>query len=98
MQINPRTSLAWCVKAALIVACWIACFYGTFFGLQSFAVHPLSPSDESAIFTMSMSSGARHQVLWLAATVHCRRPSGCKTPGMVQCCSKACYRSSADRP
>lgn len=46
VQINPRTSRAWCVKAALIVTCWVACFYGTFFGLQSFAVHPLPPSDE----------------------------------------------------
>ena len=45
MQVNPRTSRAWCVKAAVIVACWVACFYGTFFGLQSFAVHPRPLSD-----------------------------------------------------
>ena len=38
MQINPRTSLAWCLKAVLIVGCWIVSFYGTFFGLQSFMV------------------------------------------------------------
>ncbi|CAK0758443.1 hypothetical protein CVIRNUC_002620 [Coccomyxa viridis] len=40
-EINPRTSRAWCVKAALIVTCWVACFYGTFFGLQSFAASAL---------------------------------------------------------
>ena len=45
VQINPRTSRAWCVKAALIVTCWVACFYGTFFGLQSFAVYSRPLSD-----------------------------------------------------
>ena len=41
MQINPRTSLAWCLKAVLIVGCWIISFYGTFFGFQSFMVRLL---------------------------------------------------------
>ena len=37
-QINPRTSLLWCVKAACILACWAASMYCTFFVRQSFAV------------------------------------------------------------
>ncbi|CAL5227084.1 g9990 [Coccomyxa viridis] len=40
-EINPRTSLAWCLKAVLIVGCWIVSFYGTFFGLQSFMASAL---------------------------------------------------------
>ena len=42
MQINPRTSLAFCVKAIVIVCCWVVSFYATFFGFQSFTVrkHP----------------------------------------------------------
>ena len=38
VQISPRTSLAWRVKALLIVGCWVVSFYGTFFGFQSFTV------------------------------------------------------------
>ena len=38
MQINPRTSLAFCVKALIIVCCWAVSFYATFFGFQSFSV------------------------------------------------------------
>lgn len=44
LQINPRTSLAWSVKAVLILCAWIATYYGTFFGLQSFAVSILLAS------------------------------------------------------
>lgn len=38
LQINPRTSLLWCAKAAAILATWAASFYCTFFLEQSFVV------------------------------------------------------------
>jgi hypothetical protein len=45
LQINPRTSLLWQLKAAAILATWAASFYCTFFLRQSFAVrsNPLQP-------------------------------------------------------
>jgi hypothetical protein len=48
LQLNPRTSRIWEIKAAVILAAFVASFCGTFFGFQSFLAGPLKSAQKIA--------------------------------------------------